>query len=817
MVTDLLEILGYTEGEHLSLNYQRPGGAFRSEVVEYSPEIEERAAAAAGDGHGWFGVNPTRARGTDEKGRGTAEDTTRFAAIWCDLDVKPDACRDIPHALAVVDQLSAILGVRPSAIVYSGGGLQPYWPIDDGRIDNDDTRADRAALLKRWGRLACIVADGLGAKIDRGVYDLARVLRLPGTVNPKYDPPRPVTIEPDTGAPLTVEELRERLDEHGVAEYESDRRTAQEIVSRPDSWKFAAGTCEYFAPTIKAWADEPIAERHPWLVKVTVRLMAALRNGCLSADEFAAAEAMIVARFKAECARTGRDVPPFEIPNAFRWAEIQVAAKADGELATEFGSHLHLWQRAEPRRIELLPTPPTDGALAAVVDINERRQPVSADVTLTDTGNADLLVAAWGDRLRYCPDTGRWLSWVGTRWQAVGEAVPFEAARSVIEAIKSERDDEAARHKRRSLSRRGISDAVALAQRRTAMCVDLAALDSRAYELNTPSGVVEVRGGALLPHSPEAWHTKITGAGYDPAAAAPMWEKFLAATFGGDAALIGYVQRLAGLAVIGEVLHHVLPFLFGGGSNGKSVLMDVFTAVLGDYAITAPLNFLLAGRERHETEIARLHGARLVVCSEVNQGSKFDEAKVKALTGGDMLSGRYMRQDLWDFRPSHTLFLMGNHQPAVTGGGTSFWRRLQTVPFNHTVPEHERVEGLAQKLVDTEGPAILAWMADGARRVLAEGLTAPAAVRDATAAYAVEEDSIGRFVAECLDVDEACSTPAAKVTGAYNRWCLALNEKPKSAVEFGRELARHGVPKDKGRRNYLASIRSGWRPEDLLR
>ncbi|QNJ58289.1 DNA primase/polymerase [Mycobacterium phage Ellie] len=860
-LTDLLDLLGYADGEHVSLNYQAPGGPFSSTVVEFvedSDSLQGLAMSLANGRNVWFGVNPTRPRPVDDegkqKGRGTAEDVTRLAAIWCDLDVKPGACRDLAHAHQVIDELSAILGVRPSAVVMSGNGLQPYWPIDDGTIAPTDPadgmveqsaelRADAAALLKRWGRLACIVAEGLGAKIDRGVYDLARVLRVPGSYNMKdVEQPKLVTIDADTGAPLSLDELRERLDEHGVAEYEGDRRTSHEVISKPDTWQFAPTTCEYFAPTLKAWADEPITERHPWLVKVTVRLMAAVRNKCLTGDEFTQARNMIVDRFKAECERTGRDVPSFEIPNAFAWAESHVATKTDAELATEFGSHLHLFERAAPRQIELAPEPadddehqgdepaaapapaptPTDGSLAPVVDINARRNPAPTAVTLTDTGNADLLVEAYGDRLRYCPDTGKWLSWAGDRWQHgtdQGEAIV--AARKVVERIRIDDDSprDLIQHRMRSLSRKGLENMVALAKCEPKMRVRLADLDAEPYELNTPSGVVDLQSGHLMPHTPDSWHTKITGAGYNPAAVAPEWQQFLDRTFGGDAELIGYVQRLAGLAAIGRVTHHVLPFLFGGGSNGKSVLMDVLANVLGDYAITAPANFLLAGRDRHETEIARLHGARMVVCSEINAESKFDEAKVKVLTGGDILSGRYMRQDYFDFVPSHTLFLMGNHQPQVSAGGTSFWRRLRLIPFLHTVPPEQRNPNLAVELVRDEGAAILAWVVAGARQIAADGLREPASVMDATKEYSEQEDALGRFIGECCVLTPGATggggAKPALVLKAYQRWAIANGEDAMvSQIKLGRELsARFGVRSvaANGTRVYAGlALQQGW-------
>lgn len=841
---ELLDLLAYSEGEHLSLNYQPPGGQFLSQVVAFDETVQTRALSLADGNNVWFGVNPI---GERLAGRGGANDVTRWAAIWCDLDVKADACQDIEHAYAIVDELSAILGTRPSAIVHSGHGLQPYWPIEDGTlacpgVQSDDEaaataelRAEAAALLKRWGRLACVVAERLGAKIDRGVYDLARVLRVPGTFNLKGDAVA-VSVEFDTGAPISIDELRERLDEAGVCEYDGDRLIGQRaVVSAPSTWESGVYTCEYFAPTIKAWRTEPISERHPWLVRQCVRIMSAQRNGCLSADTYRDAVRVVTERFQAECARDNRAVPDFEIPNALAWAEGHVASKTDDELATEFGKHKHLDELANTgKTLTLVSSKPSetpagtnagvsaDGALAQVVDIDDHRLEVVATVTLTDTGNADLLVEAWGDRLRYCPDSGKWLSWAGTRWRTSsdgGEAMT--AARRVVEAIEVEKGDkETAKHKIRSLGRRSLENMVALARCNPSMRVTLGELDANPYELNTPNGVVDLRTGELSAHAPEGWHTKQTGVAYDAHAEAPRWAAFLRRTFGGDRDMVSYMQRLAGYTAIGEVTHHVLPFLFGGGSNGKSVFMEVLAGTLGDYAISAPANFLLAGRDRHETEIARLHGARLVVCSEVNQGSKFDEAKVKLLTGGDTLTGRYMRADFFDFTPSHSLFLMGNHKPEVEGGGTSFWRRLQVIPFRFTVPEHERVEGLQSTLIEEEGAAILKWIVDGARTVIETGLNAPESVRTATAEYAEQEDALARFLSECCEIDnDGRDTTMALVVGrSFQAWAFANGEKEVSSTKLGRELAtRFGVQfvKTRSGKAYKLRVRPEWLPHDV--
>lgn len=440
----------------------------------------------------------------------------------------------------------------------------------------------------------------------------------------------------------------------------------------------------------------------------------------------------------------------------------------------------------------------------------------SAD--LSDIGNADLLMDKAAGGFRYCSDIGKWLQWEGARWGVLADAGPVrELAESVARGLDrgasgrgaDDADKARARHWERSNSRSGLAAMVSILQDRADMRLRGDQLDGHAYELNTPDGIVDLRTGQLWPSNPERFHSKLTGVGLDPASEYPRWNAFLRRTFGGNTALIEFMQRLCGLAAIGEVRDHVLPFLFGTGSNGKSVMLEVLSSVLGDYAIEAPANFLLAGREKHETEIARLHGARLVVCSEVNRGERFDEAKVKVLTGGDRLAGRFMRGDFFDFTPTHTLFLMGNHWPQVHGGGDSFWRRLKMIEFRHQVPEHERIDGLAAQIVEAEGRAILAWVVDGARQVLADGLRPPPEVERATDDYRSDtRGSVERFLDEVCTVGGDTPREAAAVYASYRAWALHNGELPVNNRQFGMDARSAGVQRKrvKGCSQYYLTV-----------
>ena len=220
--------------------------------------------------------------------------------------------------------------------------------------------------------------------------------------------------------------------------------------------------------------------------------------------------------------------------------------------------------------------------------------------TYTDSGNAANLVRECRNRFRYVEESGQWIGWDSMRWQPLADAGRIEheartlAARipvpepvtagSSSKLTEAEKDDDKAHKaaiafKLKSLSQQGITGAVRVARTDPDFHISQALLDTNGQELNTLSGIVDLRTGNLLPHSKESWHTKITGVGYDQAGAHPEWDAFLNTTFQGDEELIKFIQRIAGYACIGEVTHHVLPFLFGAeGQNGKSVLLTVFQA-----------------------------------------------------------------------------------------------------------------------------------------------------------------------------------------------------------------------------------------------
>ena len=225
-------------------------------------------------------------------------------------------------------------------------------------------------------------------------------------------------------------------------------------------------------------------------------------------------------------------------------------------------------------------------------------------------------------------------------------------------------------------------------------------LDKNRLILNCPNGTLDLRTGKLYPHRREDFLTKVCPVAYDPDAACSMWDATLARVLNHDDDLIQFVQRFAGYSLTGDVSEQILCIWHGAGANGKSTILNALMEVLGaDYAMKAGADLLLAKRDSdHPTALTDLHGKRLAVCIETDDGRRLAESLVKELTGGDPIRTRRIRENFWQFMPTHKIVLACNHRPVVRGTDHAIWRRLKLVPFNVVIPADERDKQLSAKL-----------------------------------------------------------------------------------------------------------------------
>ncbi len=394
-------------------------------------------------------------------------------------------------------------------------------------------------------------------------------------------------------------------------------------------------------------------------------------------------------------------------------------------------------------------------------------------------GAAYRFVAAWG----------RWLKWTGTHWQDEQTLEVFDLARRVCRdtAAMAEKATQAA-----AISKANTVAAVerlARADRQHAATIDQ--WDADSWLLNTRAGVVDLRDGKMRRHRPDQHLTKITAVA--PGGECPTWLAFLDRAMAGDAELVGFIQRVAGYCLTGSTRDHAMFFAYGTGGNGKGVCLNTIAAVLGDYASIAPIEtFTASTGDRHPTELASLRGARLVTAQETEEGRRWAESRIKALTGGDPITARYMRQDFFTFTPQFKLLIAGNHKPGLRNVDEAMRRRLHLIPFTVTVPAAERDPLLPEKL-KAEWPGILKWMIAGCLEWQRIGLAPPPAVTEATDSYLEAEDAFALWASECLAPYAGWFETSADLFASWKKWAEAAGEFAGSQKRFSQTFETRGA------------------------
>lgn len=418
--------------------------------------------------------------------------------------------------------------------------------------------------------------------------------------------------------------------------------------------------------------------------------------------------------------------------------------------------------------------------------VNDPRPPTFADEAL-----ALRFAEAHADKLRYVAAWGRWISFDGACWRFDDTLLAFDRARKICREAAAECNTTKVAKTIASAKTVAAVERLARADRRLAATVDQ--WDDDPWLLNTPGGVVDLRTGRYGSHRLEDYATKLAGVAPDAACPIPNWLKFLERVTAGDNNLIAYLKRTTGYTLTGVTREHALFFMYGTGANGKTTFLNAITAATGDYHRTAPIEtFTAVTGERHPTDLAGLRGARLVTAIETEEGRRWAEAKIKALTGGDKISARFMRQDFFEFVPQFKLLIAGNHKPGLRSVDEAIRRRFNLIPFTVTIPPAERDEALPDKL-KAELPGILAWIIAGCLEWQEKGLAAPSAVTAATAAYLEAEDAVAAWIDECCERDPNAWESTAALFSSWSAWAIKAGEYVGSQKRFADRLEPRGI------------------------
>ena len=387
----------------------------------------------------------------------------------------------------------------------------------------------------------------------------------------------------------------------------------------------------------------------------------------------------------------------------------------------------------------------------------------------------------YGGTMRFDHDVGKWYQWSHTHWRALVVPAAFHFAREIGREMGA--------GKKQYCKASVAGGAERFARADPIHAVDALKWDRDPWLLSTPSGTLNLKTGRM--HSPRAedFITKITGA--EPNSKEPtLWLKFLHDATRGDAAMITYLQRVAGYCLTGTTLEHALFFIYGPGGNGKSVFLNLLVHILGDYAISAPMDTFTSSKfSSHPTELAMLKGARLVTASETEEGRAWAEARIKALTGGDAISARFMRQDFFTYQPQFKLLFAGNHQPTLSSVDPAMRRRFNMMPFIFKPPTPDHM--LEDKLKG-EADRILNWALQGCLEWQKFGLARPESVISATDEYFEEQDVFSQWVEERCDTGRNRWEQPAPLFRSWSDYAKAAGEDAGTMVGFSNRLKKNG-------------------------
>lgn len=439
----------------------------------------------------------------------------------------------------------------------------------------------------------------------------------------------------------------------------------------------------------------------------------------------------------------------------------------------------------------------TDGAPDILLNANR-----------SDEGNAECLEALKGEDLRFCHTRDKWLVWDGSRW-AIDEM--DISRRAMVDTVRA-----------RYLAAIGIPDATAR-QKFAAWCIGaenagkiesaLKSATSRAMlrtiidQWDADPMVAAAKGATLdlraVVHRAirrDDYLTMQLGAAYNPEADCPRWRQFLEEIFDNNIELISFVQRAVGYSLTGDTREQKIFLLHGGGANGKSTFLKILNDLLGGYADNASFETFDANkRNEASNDLAKLRGKRFVTVIETEEGKRLAEAKVKSVTGNDMITCRFLYAEYFSYYPTYKVWLAMNHLPVIRGTDNGIWRRILLVPFNQSFIGRE--DKTLQEALDSELDGILNWALEGLRAWHQRGLDPPEIVIKAVENYRGDSDQIGRWMDErCMQVPNLF-LPSGKGYEDYKKWCGENGEEAVSQNKWSRRLNDKGLEQSPNKSN----------------
>ena len=415
----------------------------------------------------------------------------------------------------------------------------------------------------------------------------------------------------------------------------------------------------------------------------------------------------------------------------------------------------------------------------------------------TDVGNAERLMEAHGDDIRHVYEYKSWIYWKDNIWITDQTGHMDRLAKQVAKSIFLEAENETDeivqkalhRHAFASESQKRLSSTVDVATTEKGAAISQSTLDSDPYLLGVKNGTVDLKTGGLIPSTKDQMITKQVNVEFDTNAQCPVWENALSQMMAGDQDVVEYLQRAVGYSLTGDTREHLLFFLHGFGENGKSVFINIIQRLLHDYAAQTPVATIMKkAKGSIPNDIARLKGARFVSTTETEEDSRVGDAEIKHMTGGDIVTARFLHKEYFEFTPQFKLWVSGNYKP-ILGEDHGIWRRLILIPFEVTFDKRTRDDQLESKLFQ-ELPGILNWAIKGCLKWQSQSLkdNPPKKISNATNEYKADNDRIDSWTYDCCAKDPSFIAKSSELYESFRNWAFSNGESGMGHRTFSQKM-----------------------------
>lgn len=435
--------------------------------------------------------------------------------------------------------------------------------------------------------------------------------------------------------------------------------------------------------------------------------------------------------------------------------------------------------------------------------VHKRRDDVGE--FLTDAGNGEAFAFMWKHKVRYVYEFGKWIIYHDGRWmldkaQLIRNLAVKTLRTLCLEVIDTENSDVKKKQQKLkwltdSESDKHITAMLKHAASQPGMTVTADQLDNKPWLLNVKNGTIDLHTCELRPAKPEELLTQQIPINYNPEATAAEWEAFLLRIFDRNTTLVDYIQRGIGYTINGTQSERAFFFLFGTGKNGKSQLMKALRVVLHPYSYEAKPEMFLAKRFNDsgpDEAQAALYRVRLLTAAEIKPNQSLDVSLIKRMTGGEEIHHERKYEHAFNYMPTHTLWLSGNHEPRIKDNTDSIWDRLNKIEFSIQIPPEEQIGDYGIVLAEKYPEAILNWCVKGATAWKQRGLKdKPESVKAANYDYRARQDILHDFIGT-IEKDDDFNTLVKDMYTEYTNYCRENNDESMNKVEFNNAMREHG-------------------------